>query len=94
MATLGNDVREELTSEVDLFGSIMQQIVIENDFNREFAPLATIQHGTAIEFMVNGSDNLYLDLNNSLMHVLAKITNADRTNIDANTAAPVNLTLH
>ena len=30
MATIKGDVTEEITSEVDLFGSIMQQNVIEN----------------------------------------------------------------
>ena len=94
MATMGGEVTEEITSEVDLFGSIMQQNVIENEFNREYAPLATIQPGSPIEFTVKGANNLYLDLNNSRLHVLAKITKADGTNIDANTAAPVNLTLH
>ena len=59
----------------------MQQNIIENDFNREYAPLATIQHGAPIEFMVIGSNNLYLDLNNSHLHVLAKITNTDGSNI-------------
>ena len=91
---MGGDVTEEITSEVDLFGSIMQQNVIENKFNREYAPLATIQQGAAIEFTVKGSNLLYLDINNSHLHVLAKITKADGTNIDANTAAPINLTLH
>ena len=94
MATIGGDVTEEITSEVDLFGLIMQQNVIENEFNREYAPLATIKQGTAIEFRVTGSNDLYLDLNNSRLHVLAKITKAAGTNIDANTAAPINLTLH
>ena len=37
---------------------------------------------------------MYLNLNNSRLHVLAKITKADRTNISANTAALTNLTLH
>ena len=41
MVTIGGDVREEITSEVDLLGSIMQQNVIENEFNREYAPQAT-----------------------------------------------------
>ena len=94
MATMGGDVTEEITSEVDLFGSIMQQNIIENEFNREYAPLDTIQHGAPIEFIVNGSNDLYLDLNNSRLHVLAKITNADGSNIGANTAGPINLTLH
>ena len=94
MATIGGDVTEQITSEVDLFGSIMQKNVIENEFNREYAPLATIQPGMAIEFTVKSANGLYLDLNNSRLHVIAKITKADGTNIDANTAAPINLTLH
>ena len=48
MATIGHDVTEQITSEIDLFGSIMQQNVIENEFNCEYAPLATIQPGMAI----------------------------------------------
>ena len=43
MATIGGDVAEQITSDVNLFGSIMQQNIIENEFNREYAPLATIQ---------------------------------------------------
>ena len=72
----------------------MQKNIIENKFNHEYAPLATILQGEAIEVRVTGSNDLYLDLNNSDLHVLAKITKADGTNIDANTAAPINLTLH
>ena len=37
MATIGGDVNhviKEITSEIDLFGSIMHQKVIENEFNR------------------------------------------------------------
>ena len=94
MAIIGGDVTEQITIEDDLFGSIMQLKVIEHEFNREYAPLATIQQGMAIEFTVKGANDLYLDLNNSCLHVLAKITIAVGTNIDANTAAPINLTLH
>ena len=67
----------------------MQQNVIENEFNREYAPLATIQPGPAIIFTVKGANNLYLNLYNSRLHVLAKITKADGKNIDANTAGPI-----
>ena len=94
MSTIGDDVTEQISSEVDLFGSIMQQNVIENEFNSEYALLATIQPGTAVEFAVKSTNDLYLDLTNSLLHVIAKVTKADGTNIDANTAAPINLTLH
>ena len=94
MAIIGGDVTEQITSEVDLFGSKMQQNVIENEFNRKYAVLATIQQGMAIEFSVKGANDLSLDLNNSWLHVLAKITKADGTNIDADTAASINLMLH
>ena len=70
----------------------MQQNVIENKFSREYAPLATIQQSAAIELKSTGSNDLYLDLNNSRLQVLAKITKADESNINANTAALINLT--
>ena len=72
----------------------MLQNVIENKYNREYAPMATIQPGMAIEFTVKCANDLYLEMNNLPLHVLSKITNADETNIDANTAAPINLLLH
>ena len=37
MATIGSDVTEKITSEVDLFGSIMKQNISKNEFNREYA---------------------------------------------------------
>ena len=57
MATIGGDVTEQITSEVNLFGSIMQQNVIKNEFNREYASLATIQQGMAIEFTVKSAND-------------------------------------
>ena len=39
MATIGGDVTEEITIEVNIFGSIMQQNVIENKFNSKYARL-------------------------------------------------------
>ena len=93
MAIIGGDMTEQITSEFDLFVSIMQQNVIENKFNREYAPLATIQPGMTIEFTVNSANDLYFDLKNTRLHVLAKITKADWTNIDANKETQINLTL-
>ena len=81
MATIGGEVTKEITSEVNLFGSTMQQNVIENEFNREYSPLTTIKPGVAIKFRVKNLNDLYLDLNNSRLHVLAKITKADKTTL-------------
>ena len=72
----------------------MQHNFIENEFNREYAPQNTIQWGMAIKFTVKGANVLYMDLNNSRLHVLAKITKADGKNINRNTAALFKLTLH
>ena len=72
---------EEITREVDLFGSIMKQPVIETEFNCEYAPLACIQPGMPIKFTVKGVNDPYLDLNNSHLHVLAKITKANGRNV-------------
>ena len=58
MATIGGDVTEQITSKVDLFGSMMQQNVIENEFNRKYVPLATIQPGVAIKFTVKGANDM------------------------------------
>ena len=48
----------------------------------------------AIEFTVKNANDLYVDLYNSHLHVLDKITKEEVTNIEPNTAAPINLTLY
>ena len=48
----------------------------------------------AIEFAVKVATDLYLNLNNTRLHMLANSPQADGTNIDANIAGPINLTLH
>ena len=65
-----------------------------NEFDCEFAHLASLQQGAPIEFMVKGAEQLYLDLNESLLLVRVNITNADNSDIGQDTAGPVNLTLH
>jgi len=85
---------EAIMEEVDLFGKMMEQSVLLNEFDREFAPIAGLQQGAPIEFLVKGADQLYLDLNESVLYVVAKITMADGTNIAAATAGPINLMLH
>ena len=82
MATIGGDWTKEIISEMNRFGSIMQQNIIENEFNHKYSPLATIQPGAAIEFTVKCSSDLYLDLNNLSLNVLAQKSRADRLNIN------------
>ena len=70
MANFGGDVTEQIICKVDLFKSIMQQNAIENKLNCEYASLATIHPGMAIDFTVKGANDFYLDYNNSRLHVL------------------------
>ena len=56
MATIGGDVTKQITSKVDLFRSTMHQNFIENKFNPEYALLATIQLGMAINFTVKSAN--------------------------------------
>ena len=72
----------------------MQQNVIENEFNSEYAPLETINLNVAIEFTIKCANGVYFDLNNSRLHVYVKIIKANDTNIDANTAAQINVMLY
>ena len=65
----------------------MQQNCLLNEFNRKFAPLASIAEGAPIEFLVMGADQLFLDLNDSRLHLRVKMTNADGTNMTATTVA-------
>ena len=57
-------------------------------------PLASIAEGSPIEFLVKGADQLYLDLNDSRLHLRVKMTKADGTNMTAATGAIINLPLH
>ena len=94
MAATALETEEKITGEVDLFGPIMTQNCLLNEFNRRFAPLASIAEGAPIEFLVKGADQLYLDLNDSRLHLRVKMTKADGTNMTAATGAIINLPLH
>ena len=94
MAAAAVEVAEAITADLDIFAPILQQTCVKNEYNREFNPLASIQSGAPIEFIVKGADLLYLDLNNTKLTVQVKITKENGTNIDADTAGPVNLGLH
>ena len=69
-------------NEVMLFEFIMQQSYLQNKFVCKFHPIATIQLGSPIKFLVNNSEKLYFDLNNSRIMVRLQIQNIGR-NTDA-----------
>ena len=68
---------------------------IERSFYREYTPISAIQHQTPIDFMVPGTEQIYLDLSRSFLYVRVKITTATGTNIGQNVQiGPINLSLH
>ena len=56
MAATALETEEQITGEVDLFGPIIQHNCLLNEFNRRFAPLASLAEGAHIEFLVKGAD--------------------------------------
>ena len=86
-----------LMNEVMLFEPIMQQSYLQNEFVHKFHPIATIQPGSPIEFLVKNSKKLYLDLNNSRIMVRLQIQKKDKSPMPAANACvtgTVNLLLH
>ncbi|KAJ1154247.1 hypothetical protein NDU88_007001 [Pleurodeles waltl] len=70
-------------SELDLFSLKPTQTSIENSFFMEVSPMAALTPLAPIEFYVSGSTDMYLDLNNTLLHLVCKITKANGANIEA-----------
>ena len=82
-------------SEFDYFLPIPTQTSIVRTFLREYTPLSALQHGAPIEFAVAGTENLYMDLNQSYIYIKCKITKANKTAlVVADKVGPINLTLH
>ncbi|XP_069077593.1 uncharacterized protein F54H12.2-like [Pleurodeles waltl] len=73
---------EYAKSELDLFSLKLTQTSIENSFFMEVSPLAALTPLAPIEFYVSGSRDMYLDFNNTLLHLVCKITKANGTNIE------------
>ncbi len=54
-------------SEFEYFAPQLIQISIDRCFKREYSPISALKHGSPIEFIVPGTDNLALDLNRSFI---------------------------
>ena len=68
---------------------------IERSFYREYTPISALQHQAPIEFMVPGTDQIYLDVSRTYLYIRAKITKATGANLDADTQiGPINLPIH
>ena len=68
---------------------------IERSFYREYTPISALQHQTPIEFVVPGTDQIYLDLSRSFIYLKGKITSAAGGDNAADVEiGPINNPLH
>ena len=82
-------------SELDLFTVHPTQTSEEHGCAIDYHPVSTLTDNGPIELNIPNSDEDYIDLTNTFLHLGIKITTADGANI-ADTAAtgPVNLLMH
>ena len=74
MAFVHRQSCEGVKSELDLFGVPPTQTSIEDAQWVEHQPMASLESGGPIEFLLPGSGDTYLDLASSYLHVQAKVT--------------------
>ena len=75
---------EQMVCQVMLFEPVMIKNYLHDEFDRDYALIAAIQHGELIEFNISGATQLYCDLNNLLSRVRARVTDAANYQPDAN----------
>ena len=76
-------------AELDLFSAPMKHQSIDEKLYIEVLPLSAITNGGLIKFFIARDREKYLDLNDTLLHLLVRITKADSMNLDDD--APVGL---
>ncbi|XP_077076721.1 uncharacterized protein F54H12.2-like [Siphateles boraxobius] len=65
---------ECIKSELDLFTVPLTQTMIEKSSYLEITPLSAISDSAPIEFFIAGNGDDYMDLNNTMLYLRAKIT--------------------
>ena len=76
-------------SELQIFNSIPPQVVVEQVFC-DINPITGTDDNT-IEFVINGSQNEYIDLNDTLLYLKLNVINSDGSKLDAcSSLAPTN----
>jgi hypothetical protein len=95
MSFIHNNSCECAKSELDLFAVPPTQTSIESGEWINYKPIASLTDDSAIEFVVPGHGDHYIDLANTIFVVSAKILNIDGTAVaDGKDIAPVNNWLH
>lgn len=95
MALIHHQSCDGLDTGLDLFSVPPTQTALEDGQFVEFHPLASLSPGAPVEFSISGASGEYLDLHHTFLHVQAKVTKPDGTDLDADMdVAPVNNWLH
>ncbi|RLJ22613.1 hypothetical protein DJ031_00495 [bacterium endosymbiont of Escarpia laminata] len=95
MAFVHKQSCEGLKSELDLFAVPPTQTSIIDSHVVEHQPMSSLDSGGPIEFLIPGSGDDYTDVAATMLHVQAKITKADGSDLDvAEPVGPVNNWLH
>ena len=83
-------------NETEFFDPINKQIVLEKSQWVDIYPVNTLSPTAPIEFYINGSNDEFLDLNNTMLQIKVKVVNAtsDAALTNDDTVAPVNNWLH
>src|SRR5437870_5340067 len=86
---------QSIKSELDLFTLPVTQVSIERSKFIEYRPIASFKKGSALEFLIPGDGDDYLDLSDTLLYIKAKVTKADGKDLEAADAVtPVKNLLH
>ncbi|KAG8239560.1 hypothetical protein J437_LFUL019252 [Ladona fulva] len=95
MSFLHSHSCECVKSELDLFAIPPTQTSIRNSQWVHYKPLSSINDDSPLEFVVSGAGDEYIDLGQTLIHVVVKIVKADGTDTaEEQKVGPVNSFLH
>ena len=95
MAFVHKQSCEGVKSELDLFTVPPTQNSIVDSHVVEHQPMASLDSGGPIEFLIPGSGDDYLDLANTMLHVQVKVTRANGDELDlVDPVGPVNNWMH
>jgi len=82
-------------SQLDLFSVPITRTSTEHGSWVEYYPITIESDGSPVEFDISGTGYDYIDFANKLLHLKAKVTQANGDNLPADAAVgPVNLFLH
>ena len=87
MALINEDSKECLNSELDLFEIPPTQTSIGDSFYINYFPITSLDRGGPIEFIIKTGDDVYLDLENTILYTKSRILKRDGTAIAKTTEA-------